>query len=127
MISDLLFEQYEEDDLTEQFCEYTVSDLQSNLLKLIQTNIIYSYCEALIIEDVECSEEKIAKIIDCCKERNKTLLKSSLPFHILHQLKRVKDEVKESGWDKHQMINHILNLIVENTLLYSNLAKFAYE
>ncbi|MGD1919326.1 MAG: hypothetical protein ACFCAD_10805 [Pleurocapsa sp.] len=127
MIPDLLFEQYEEEDLIDQFSEYTALDLQSNLLKLIQTNIIYSYCESLIIEDVDCTEEKIAEILNYSKERNQTLLNSSFPFHILHQLKQAKDEVKQSSWDKHQTINIILNLIVENTLLHSSLAKFAYN
>lgn len=127
MIPNLLFEQYEEEDLIDQFSEYTVSDLQSNLLKLVQTNIIYSYCETLIIEDLDCTEESIAKIIECCKKKNQTLLNSTLPFQVLQELKKAKDEIKDSDYDRHYIINLILNLIVENTLLHSSLAKFVYS
>lgn len=124
MISDLLFDQNER-DLVNQFCEYTVSELRSNLLNLIQINVIYLYCEALIIENIDCTEAEIAQILDCCK--NKTLLNSSLPFHLWQKLKKAKDEVNESDWDRDSIINSILNLIVENTLLRSTLAKFAYK
>ncbi len=127
MIPDLLFDRYEDEDLVTQFEEYTVDDLRSNLLQLIQTNVVYSYCETLIAEDIDCTEEDIAKIIESCKGKNQALLNNTLPFRVLHQLKKVKDELKESNCSKHDTINLILNLIVENTLLHSTLAKFAYN
>ena len=127
MIPDLLVEQYQEENLAASFCEYTVSDLQSNLLQLIQTNVVYRYCEDLIIDDMDCTEEEIAQILDYYKADKQALLNSSLPFHVLHKLKEVKDEVKGSDWDRSALINSILNLIVENTLLHSTLAKFAYK
>lgn len=126
MYSELPFKQQIQDgDLAEQFADYTILDLRSNLLKLIQTNVIYSYCESLIIEEFDGAEEKIAKILDCCKEKDRALLHNQLPFKVLLKLKRVKDEVKQGDWDRQQIVGLILNLIVENTLLYSSLARFA--
>ena len=124
MNPNLLFEQHTEEDLAEYFSEYTVLDLQSNLLQLIQTNIIYSYCESLILEDLEYTEEEIAKILKYCKEKKNLLLQSDLPFAVLHKLKKVKDEVTNYNLGRYEIIDLILNLIVENTLLYSTLAKF---
>ena len=127
MNPNLLFEQHTEEDLAEYFSEYTVLDLQSNLLQLIQTNIIYSYCESLIIEDLENTEEDVAKILECCQQKNIFLLQSNLPFTVLQKLKTVKNEITKSNLDRYEIIDSILNLIVENTLLYSSLAKFAYH
>ena len=127
MNHNLLFEQHLEEDLAEYFSEYTVLDLQSNLLQLIQTNIIYSYCESLIMEDLEHTEEEVAKILKYCKEKKNLLLQSDLPFTVLHKLKKVKDEIAKSNLDRYEIIDLILNLIVENTLLHSSLAKFAYN
>ena len=127
MNPNLLFEQHTEEDLAEYFSEYTVLDLQSNLLQLIQTNIIYSYCESLIVEDFEYTEREIAKILKYCKQKNNLLLQSNLPFAVLHELKKVKDEITKSNLDRYKIIDLILNLIVENTLMYSTLAKFACE
>ena len=127
MNPNLLFEQHIEEDLAEYFSEYTVLDLQSNLLQLIQTNIIYSYCESLIIEDLENTEEDVAKILECCQQKNIFLLQSNLPFTVLQKLKKVKNEITKSNLDRYEIIDSILNLIVENTLLYSSLAKFAYH
>lgn len=127
MIPDLLVEQYQEEDLVSQFDDYSILDLQSNLLKLIQTNIVYAYCETVIVEDLNCDEEYIARIIKSCKAKDRVLLNSILPFHILQKLKSVKDEIKGKEYDRYYIINLILNLIVENTLLHSTLAKFAYN
>ena len=127
MYSDLLSQPYEQDeDLIEQFSEYTVSDLRSNLLEQMQINVVYSYCESQIIEEPDCSEEEIAQIIDRCRSKNKNLLYSDLPFQVLLKLKRVKNELEDCNYTRTDMISLILNLIVENTLLYSSLARFAY-
>ena len=128
MYSELPFEQHiQDEDLAEQFADYTTSDLRSSLLKLIQTNVVYSYCESLIIEDLDCTESEIAQILDCCKDKDRSLLHTQLPFKVLLELKRVKDELKQGDWDREQIIGSILNLVVENTLLYSSLARFAYN
>ena len=128
MYSELPFEQHiQDEDLTEQFADYTISDLRSNLLKLVQTNVVYSYCESLIIEELDCTESEIAMILDCCKEKDRSLLHTQLPFKVLLELKRVKDEVKQRDWNRQQIVGSVLNLIVENTLLYSSLARFAYS
>lgn len=128
MYSELPFEQHiQDEDLAEQFADYTTSDLRSSLLKLIQTNVVYSYCESLIIEEIDCTELEIAEILDSCKEKDRSSLHTQLPFKILLELKRVKDELKQGDWDREQIIGSILNLVVENTLLYSSLARFAYN
>lgn len=127
MYSELPFEQRVEDkDLVEQFADYTIADLRSNLLKLIQTNVIYTYCESLILEEYD-TESNIAEILDCCKKKEWTLLDTQLPFEILLKLKRVKDEIRQSDLNRQEAIGFILSLIVENTLLYSSLARFAYS
>ena len=128
MYSEVPFEQYSQDeDLIDQFAEYTTLDLRSNLLKLIQTNVVYSYCEALIVEKIDCTEEEIAQILDCCKDRNQNLLQAELPFEVLLKLKKAKDEVQQTERNREQIISLILNIIIENTLLYSSLARFAYN
>lgn len=128
MYSELPFEQHiEDEDLVEQFADYTISDLRSNLLKLIQTNVIYTYCESLILEEYDCTESNIAEILDCCKKKEWASLNTQLPFEILLKLKRVKDEIKQSSLNRQEAIGFILSLIVENTLLYSSLARFAYN
>ena len=128
MYSELPFEQrIQDEDLIEQFADYTISDLRSSLLKLVQTNVVYSYCESLIIEELDCTESEIATILDGCKEKDRALLHDRLPFKVLLELKRVKDEVKQRDWNRQQIVGSVLNLIVENTLLYSSLAKFAYS
>jgi hypothetical protein len=128
MYSELPFEQHiQDEDLAEQFAAYTTSDLRSSLLKLIQTNVVYSYCESLIIEEIDCTELEIAEILDCCKDKDRSSLQTQLPFKVLLELKRVKDELKQGDWDREQIIGSILNLVVENTLLYSSLARFAYS
>jgi|GEM_PF-2996225 len=125
MYTDLFFNQQEQnEDLIEQFADYSISDLQSNLLKLIQTNIVYSYCESLIVEESDCVEEKVAIIFDYCQAQNKSLLYDSLPFTILLKLKKAKNYVKKCDRNRQAIIEVILNLIVENTLLHSTLAKF---
>ncbi len=128
MYTDLFFDRPERDkDIAEQFAEYSLSDLQANLLKLIQTNIVYSYCESLIIEEIDRAEEKVASIFDYCQAQNKSLLYDSLPFGILLKLKRAKNDVKKCDCNRQTIIEIILNLIVENTLLHSSLAKFTYD
>lgn len=127
MYSELPFEQrVEDEDLVEQFADYTIADLRSNLLKLIQTNVIYTYCESLILEEYD-TESNIAEILDCCKNKQWALLNTQLPFEVLLKLKRVKDEIRQSDLNRHEAIGFILSLIVENTLLYSSLAGFAYN
>ena len=128
MYSEAPFEQYSQDeDLINQFAEYTTLDLRSNLLKLIQNNIVYSYCESLIVEKINCTEEEIAHILDCCKDREQNLFHAALPFEVLLKLKKAKDEVQQTERNREQIINLILNLIIENTMLYSSLARFAYN
>lgn len=127
MYSELPFEQrVEDEDLVEQFADYTISDLRSNLSKLIQTNVIYTYCESLILEEYD-TESNIADILDCCKKKEWALLNTQLPFEVLLKLKRVKDEIGQSNLNRQEAIGFILSLIVENTLLYSSLARFAYS
>ena len=128
MFSEVPFEQYSQDeDLIGEFADYTVLDLRSNLLKLIQTNIVYSYCESLIIEEIDCTEAEIAQILDCCKDKERNLFHAELPFEILLKLKKAKDEIQRSDRNRQQIISLILNLIIENTMLYSSLARFAYN
>ena len=127
MNPNLLLEQYSDQDLSQHFSNYTVSDLQSNLLKLIQTNIIYSHCESLIIDNQDCTEEEIARILDCCKDKSHNSLCTRLPFKLLTKLKNHKDEIQANNWSRQEIVDIILNLVIENTLLYSTLAKFAYE
>ena len=127
MYSELPFEQHiEDEDLVEQFADYTIADLRSNLLKLIQTNVIYTYCESLILEEYD-TESNIAEILDCCKKKEWALLNTQLPFEVLLKLKRVKDEMRQSNLNRQEAIGFILSLIVENTLLYSSLDRFAYS
>lgn len=126
MNSDLFLQQLEDEDLVTQFCDYTISDLQANLSKLIQINTVYSYCESLIIDDLDC-EKEVAEILDCCRDKNRSLLCAELPFELLIKLKKTKDEVAKFNCNRHQIVEMILNLIIENTLLYSSLARFAYE
>ena len=128
MYSEAPFEQYSQDeDLIDQFAEYTTLDLRSNLLKLIQNNVVYSYCESLIVEKIDCTEEEIAHILDYCKDREQNLFHVALPFEVLLKLKKAKDEVQQTERNREQTINLILNLIIENTMLYSSLARFAYN
>ena len=128
MHSEVPFEQYsQEKDLIEEFADYTISDLRSNLLKLIQTNIVYSSCESLIIEDINCTEEEIARILDRCKDKERNLFHAELSFGVMLKLKQAKDEVQQSNRNRQQIISLILNLIIENTMLYSSLARFAYS
>lgn len=128
MYSEVPFEQYSQDeDLIEEFADYTISDLHSNLLRLIQINLVYSHCESLIIEEINCTEDKIALILDCCKNRERNLFHSELPFEVLLKLKQAKHEVQQSNRNRQQIISLILNLIIENTMLYSSLARFAYN
>lgn len=127
MNPNLLFDRHTEEDLAEYFADYSGLDLQSNLVRLIQINIVYSYCESKIIDDLNCTELEIAKILNYCKENNNRLLQSDLPFAILHKLKKVKDDIVNSDLDRYEIIDSILNVIVENTLLYASLAKFAYD
>ena len=128
MYSEVPFEQYSQDeDLIAEFADYTISDLRSNLLKLIQTNVVYSYCESLIVEDIDCTEEEIAQILDRCKDKERNLFHIELPFEILLKLKQAKDNVQQTNYNRQQIISLILNLIIENTLLYSSLARFAYN
>ena len=128
MYSEVPFEQYSQDeDLIAEFADYTISDLRSNLLRLIQTNIVYSYCESLIIEEINCTEAEIAQILDCCKQKEQSFLQIKLPFEILLKLKKAKDEIRQSDRNRQETISLILNLIIENTLLYSSLSKFAYN
>ena len=127
MNPNLLFDRYTEEDLVEYFSDYSKLELQSNLIQLIQINIIYSYCESKIIDDLNCTESEIAKIIKYCKENNNRLFQSDLPFAILHKLKKVKNDIVNCDLERHEIIDFILNVIVENTLLYTSLAKFAYN
>ena len=123
MSSCSFFEQFEDRDLIEEFSHYTISDLQSNLSKLIQVNLVYSYCESLIMEQDDCDLE-VAIILDSCQEKNFDFVCDRLPFDLLIKLKKVKDELKQDNWQRQELINSILNLILENTLLYSTLTKF---
>ena len=128
MYPDLFFTQQEqEEDLIAQFADYSIADLHCNLLKLIQTNIVYSYCESLILEDVDDVEEKVISIFDYCQAQNKSLLYDSLPFEVLLELKKAKKNVKQCDRDRKTIIEIILNLVVENTLLHSSLSRFAYN
>ena len=128
MYSDSLFAQDEQnEDLAEQFADHSITDLRFNLLKLVQKNVVYSYCESLIVEDINYSEETIAQIMDYCQERNKALLYDLLPFEVLLQLKKAKSDLRKCTYDRQAIINIILNLILENTLLHSRLSKFAYH
>ena len=127
MNPNLLFDRHTEEDLAEYFSDYSKLDLQSNLVRLVQVNIVYSYCESKIIDDLNCTESEIAKILSYCKENNHRLLQFDLPFAILHKLKKVKDDIANSDLDRYEIIDSILNVIVENTLLYASLAKFAYD
>ena len=127
MYSELPFNLQQEDlDLAEQFADHTIGDLRSSLLKLIQTNIVYSYCESLIIGNPDCTEDKIATILDLLKLGEQDLLYSQLSFEVLLDLKKVKDVIKASDWNRQEIIASILELIVDNTLMYSSLAKYAY-
>ena len=112
--------------LIEEFSDYTIKDLQSNLSKLIQVHRIYLYCESLIMEKDDCALE-IAIILDCCRDNNFDFVSDLLPFELLIELKKTKNEVEEDDWKRPELISSILNLILENTLLYSTLAKFAYS
>jgi len=116
-------QQLEDDDLTEQFAEYTISDLHSNLLKLVQLNVAYLYCESLIIEELDC-DLKVAKVLKCCQDKSYNLLSSDLPFELLIKLKQSKDEMNKGNWNRQHTIDLILNLIVDNTLLQSSLLRF---
>jgi hypothetical protein len=127
MYSELPFNQCVDEDLAEHFADYTIVNLRSNLLKLIQINVVYSYCESSIVEQLDSTEEEIATILNCCREKDWTLLQTQLPFSVLLDLRKVKHEVHQSDWGRQQIIGLILSLIVENTLLYSSLAKFAYS
>ncbi|MCC0177741.1 hypothetical protein I4641_12200 [Waterburya agarophytonicola K14] len=127
MNSDLLFDQYCDDDLTEQFSDYTVSDLRSNLLKLLQTNMIYYYCESLIIEDRCCNKQEIGTILGFDQDSDHHITCDKLPFELLIELKSIKDKIKINNWEREQIIELILNLIVENTLIHSTLRKFTWD
>lgn len=121
----LVSQQFEEDNLVEQFAEYTIAELRQNMLKLAQYNLVYRYCETLIIE--YDNEGMAIHIIDRCQDKSQNLLTKNLPFELLIELKKAKDEVLESDWTREYIIDSILNLIVDNTLLYSSLSKFAYS
>ncbi|MDJ0592393.1 MAG: hypothetical protein QNJ72_20770 [Pleurocapsa sp. MO_226.B13] len=103
-----------------------MTQLRSNWLKLIQTKIVYSYCESLVVEDVEGAEEEIALILELERNRDWSCLCALLPFEVLAQLKIAKTELVDFRGDRQWFVNSSLNLIVENTLLYNTLAKLAF-
>ncbi len=121
----LVSQQFEEDNLVEQFAEYTIAELRQNMLNLIQYNIVYRYCETLIVE--HDNDDLAIDIIDLCQDKSQNLLTKNLPFELLIELKKVKDEVIESELTREYIVDSILNLIVDNTLLYSSLNKFAHS
>ena len=121
-----LSQQLEDNDLIEQFAEYTISDLHSNLLNLVQKNVVYLYCESLIMEDLDCDLE-VAEILDRVENKKQNLLSAELPFELLIELKRAKDEINKSNFNRPEIIDLILNLIIDNTLLQSSITKFAYS
>ena len=118
--------QEQDEDFIEGFDGYTIADLRVNLLKLVQKNTIYFYCESLIIEDSSSSELDVAKILDYCQSLNYNLLFDILPFKVLLQLKEAKTRVDKSELDRQHIIEMILNLTVENTILRNSLDKFIY-
>ena len=126
MNSDLLFQQHEQyEDLTEHFSEYTNLDLRSNLCKLLQTNLIYSYCESLIVKEVEGDREKIGQILQHHKSGERDLLNKQMPLEMLFELRKIETELETNMMSREGLVGSILNLIVENTLLNSTLSKFA--
>ena len=110
----------------EEFADCTMTQLRSNWFKLIQTNIVYLYCESLVVEDAESAEEKIALILELARNRDWSCLCAYLPFEVLTKLRRARIELKDSCGDRQWLVKSSLNLIVENTLLYSTLTKFAF-
>ena len=115
-----------DDEIIEEFADYTMTQLRSDCLKLTQTQIVYSYCESLIVEDVEYAEEKIALILELERNRSWNCLCEHLPFEVLAKLKQAKMEVKDCQCNRQSVVESMLDLIVENTLLHSTLTKFAF-
>lgn len=116
-----------DNELIEEFADYTIAQLHSSWLKLIQTNIIYGYCESLIVEDTEVAEKEIALILKFERGRDWICLLDCLPFGILAKLKQMKRELKNCHYDRQWVVNSILNLIIENTLLHNTLSRFTVE